>query len=68
MKILTFKLEHYSSIVLGLEVYFGWMGVGGHFLWVVGLGGGIFWVGGVYGHILWEGGGGWGIFWVDLGG
>ena len=26
-----------------MEVYFGWVGVGGHFLWV---GGGIFWLGG----------------------
>ena len=26
-----------------MEVYFGWVGLGGHFLWV---GGGIFWLGG----------------------
>ena len=33
---LTFKLEHYAPIVLGLAVYFGWVGVNGHFLWMNG--------------------------------
>ena len=49
-----------------LEVYFGWVGVAGHFLWV-GEGrwtffmGGWWWVG-VSGGIFWVGGGGWTFF------
>ena len=72
IKILTLKLEHYFPIVLGLEVYFGWVGVGGHFLWLGGCEQGgckdIFWVGGG-GWTIFMGEWGWlgvdgGIFWV----
>ena len=46
-----------------VEVYFGWVGVGGHFLWMDRNGWGwvevyFQWVG-VSGHLLWSGGGGW---------
>ena len=57
-----------------MEVYFGWLGLDGYFLWVdgggwrysfwtfyrwVGVGGGIFWVDGGGRTFLWIGGGGW---------
>ena len=72
IKILTLKLEHYFPIVLELEVYFGWVEVGGHFLWLGGCeqGGGVkiyFGWAGVDEQFLWVSGDGWGWMEVYLG-
>ena len=41
-----------------MDIFYGWVRVGG----------GIFWVGGIGGHFLWVSRGGGGIFWVGRGG